>query len=96
MLHRPKTHRRRIIGLANAKALYFVDGQANSLIVKLENAIKNLDKGKAKTALNNLNAFMNEVQSLVDEGVLTPEEGQSLIDAAVAISHQIQVQYQLP
>ncbi len=69
------------------------DGQANSLITKLENAIINLDKGKSKTALNNLNAFMNEVQSLVDEGVLTPEEGQSLIAAAEAISYQIQVRY---
>ena len=72
------------------------NGQANSLIVKLENAIKNLDKGKAKTTLNNLNAFMNEVQSLIDEGVLTPEEGQSLIAAAEAISYQIQLRYQLP
>jgi pullulanase-type alpha-1,6-glucosidase len=70
-------------------------GQANSLIAKLENAIKNLDKGKAKVALNNLNAFVNEVQSLIDEGVLTPEEGQSLIDAAEAIRYQIQVLFNL-
>jgi pullulanase-type alpha-1,6-glucosidase len=68
-------------------------GQANSLIGKLEKAIDNLDKGKFKTALNNLNAFMNEVQSLVDEGVLTLEEGQSLIIATEAISYQIQVRY---
>jgi pullulanase-type alpha-1,6-glucosidase len=71
-------------------------GQANSLIVKLETAIKNLDKGKANTALNNLYAFMNQVQSFIDEGVLTPEEGQSLIAAAEAISYQVQVRYQLP
>jgi hypothetical protein len=71
-------------------------GQANSLIAKLENAIINLDKGKAKTALNNLKAFMNEVESLIDERVLTQEEGQSLIAAAEAISYQIQVRYHLP
>ena len=54
--------------------------------MKLENAIKNLDKGKAKTALNNLNAFMNQVQSLVDEGVLSLE---SAIDSFVAYyNHQ--------
>jgi pullulanase-type alpha-1,6-glucosidase len=77
------------------KAGVLNNGQANSLVVKLENAIKNLDKDKPKTALNNLNAFMNQVQSLVDEGVLTPEEGQSLNAAAEAISYQIQVIYQL-
>jgi hypothetical protein len=71
------------------------DGQANSLIVKLESAIKNLDKGKAKTALNNLNAFMNQVQAFIKGGVLTPEEGQSLNAAAEAISYQIQVLDQL-
>jgi hypothetical protein len=65
-------------------------GQANALIVKMENAIKNLDKDKANTALNNLNAFMNQVQAYINGGVLTPEEGQSLIDAAEAIIHQIQ------
>jgi hypothetical protein len=70
-------------------------GQANALTVKLENAIKNLDKDKANTALNNLNAFINQVQSFIDEGVLTPEEGQSLIEAADAIIYQIQVRYGL-
>jgi pullulanase/glycogen debranching enzyme len=72
------------------------DGKANALIVKLENAITNLDKGKPKTSLNNLNAFMNQVYSFIDEGVLTPEEGQSLLDAAEAIRYQIQVRYNLP
>jgi hypothetical protein len=72
------------------------NGQANSLIVKLENAIISLDRGKAKMALNNLKAFMNEVESLIDERVLTQEEGQSLIAAAEAISYQIQVRYHLP
>jgi pullulanase-type alpha-1,6-glucosidase len=71
-------------------------GQGNALIVKLENVVKNLDKGKPNTALNNLNAFMNQVYDFVGDGVLTPEEGQSLIDTAEAISHQIRVRYQLP
>lgn len=71
------------------------NGQANALTVKLENAIISLDKGNANTALNNLNAFMNQVQAFINAGVLTPEEGQSLIAAAEAISHQIQVRYGL-
>jgi pullulanase-type alpha-1,6-glucosidase len=70
-------------------------GQGNSLIAKLDTAIKNLNQGKAKTALNNLNAFTNQVQDLVADGVLTPAEGQSLIDAAEAIATQIQIRYQV-
>jgi pullulanase/glycogen debranching enzyme len=71
-------------------------GQANALIVKLETAIKNLDKGKANTALNELNAFINQVYAFVSAGTLTPEEAQHLIDAANAISDQIRVRYQVP
>ena len=70
-------------------------GQGNALIVTLENVIKNLDKGKARTAVNNLNAFINQVRSFIDEGVLTQEEGLSLIATAEAIIYQIQVQYHL-
>ena len=64
-------------------------GQGNSLIVKLEGALKKLDQGQLKPAVNRLGAFINEVNSLIDEGVLTPEEGQPLIDAAQSIIDQI-------
>jgi hypothetical protein len=70
-------------------------GQADSLIAKLNTAIQNLDSGLANTALNNLDAFSNEVQALVAAGVLTPEEGQSLIAAAEAIKLDIQVRYEV-
>jgi len=71
-------------------------GQANGLIVKLENAITRLDQGKAKTALNSLNAFINQVYAFIAGGVLSPDEGQALVEAADAISHQIRVRYQVP
>jgi hypothetical protein len=64
-------------------------GQGNSLIVKLEGALEKLDRGQPKPAANQLGAFVNEVDSLIDEGVLTPEEGQPLIDAAQSIIDQI-------
>jgi pullulanase len=64
-------------------------GQGNSLTVKLEGAIRQLDQGKPKQAVNRLNAFINEVESLIEEGVLTPEEGRPLIDAANSIIDQI-------
>jgi hypothetical protein len=70
-------------------------GQGNALIAKLDQAIKNLDKGKPETALNVLNAFTNQVTDLVNSGVLTPEEGQELMEAADAIRHQIQLRYQI-
>jgi hypothetical protein len=70
-------------------------GQADSLIAKLNTAIQNLDSGLANTALNNLDAFSNEVQALVAAGVLTPEEGQSLLEAVEAIMLEIQVRYEV-
>jgi hypothetical protein len=68
-------------------------GQGNSLIVKLENAIKNMDEDKPKTALNNLNALSNQIQDFIADGILTSEEGQSLLNAVDAIRYQITVRY---
>jgi hypothetical protein len=70
-------------------------GQGNALIVKLNQAIKHLDKDEPETALNVLNAFTNQVTALVDGGVLTPEEGQALLDAAGEIVYQIELRYQI-
>jgi hypothetical protein len=68
-------------------------GQGNALIVKLELAIKHLDNEKPGTALNVLNAFTNQVIDVINEAVLTPDEGQSLLDAVHAIMHQIRIRY---
>lgn len=65
------------------------DGQANSLGSKLENILQALEQRKTKPVINQLNAFINQVLSLVDEGVLTPEEGQDLVDAAQAVIDQL-------
>jgi len=61
------------------------EGEANSLASKLRNAIAKLDEGKTNTAAAMLNAFVNQVSSLISDGVLTPSEGQPLIDAARAV-----------
>jgi pullulanase len=71
-------------------------GQSNALITKLAQAIQDLDKSKPKTALNVLNAFSNQVQDYLNEGVLSPEEGQMLLDAVASIMYQISVRYQMP
>ena len=57
-------------------------GQGNALISKLENIIAKIDKGNIKPAINQLGAFINQVNAFIRGGVLSSEEGQPLIDAA--------------
>ena len=60
-------------------------GQANSLLKKLDGAIKKLNQGNVPAALDRLHAFIDEVTGLVGDGVLTPATGQMLIDEAQMI-----------
>lgn len=60
-------------------------GQANSLLVKLDNALDKLNRGQDNAAANQLNAFINQVESFVASGVLPAATGQSLIDQAEVI-----------
>jgi len=64
-------------------------GQGNALIVKLEGAQKKLDKGQTNAAINQLQAFINQVNDFISAGILTPVQGQALIDLANAIIDQI-------
>ncbi|MFC2084794.1 T9SS type A sorting domain-containing protein, partial [Bacteroidota bacterium] len=56
--------------------------QINSLISKLENALASQEKGNYKTAVNQLGAFINQVEASINSGRLTEEDGNKLIDAA--------------
>lgn len=60
-------------------------GQGNSLISKLEAAKKQLDKNNRTPAINELQAFINEVDADINSGKLTPAQGEPLIDAAHVI-----------
>ena len=60
-------------------------GQAISLIQKLESAIKKLEDGKDNSAYNMLKSFINHIETFIKSGVLTYEEGQPLIDSARAV-----------
>jgi hypothetical protein len=64
-------------------------GQANALISKLQGSLDKLDNGQPGVAVNRLGAFVNQVNSFIDEGVLTAEIGQLLIDQANFIIWQI-------
>lgn len=55
------------------------NGQANALLSKLDNAEKKLDQDKTGPAINVLEALINQVEALVNGGILTQEHGDHLI-----------------
>jgi len=57
-------------------------GQANSLKAKLEAAMRQLDKGNTNPAMNELRAFINQVNALMNAKILSATQGQSLINSA--------------
>jgi hypothetical protein len=62
------------------------NGQANSLIVKLNHAITSLtSKPDQPTACNQLQAFVNEVNAYVKAGILTPAEADLLLGGPLGI-----------
>jgi hypothetical protein len=63
------------------------NGQWNALTVKLTHVQSKLDAGRTRVALNNLNAFTNQVLDLVEGGMLPQTTGESLLGAASAL-HQ--------
>ncbi len=76
-----------IQGLVNSGKLN--NGQANSLIVKLNAAKKNIDHKSTQAATNKLNAFINEVNADIKTGKLSSTDGQTLIDEANAVINAI-------
>jgi hypothetical protein len=57
-------------------------GNGNALTVKLKAALASLDAGKTSTAVNQLNAFINQVVGLLNSSKLTADLAQPLLDAA--------------
>lgn len=54
-------------------------GIANALISKLENAKKSLEKGNEKAAMNQLQAVVSQLESLVGNGIVDSEVGEEII-----------------
>ena len=65
------------------------NGQGNALIVKLDAALKSLEKGNIKSACNQLGSFINQVEAFMRSEILNPEQGQALIGAAVAVKNKL-------
>jgi hypothetical protein len=57
-------------------------GQGNALIAKLEAAIQQLDHGNVQTAINQLRAFVSQMNTFISAGTVPPAQGQPLIDYA--------------
>jgi len=75
-----------IVGIiVSVEALGLNNGNTNSLVSKLENAIKSIDNGNDKAAGNQLKAFTNQVRALVKAKKISSEDGNSLIASANAI-----------
>ena len=61
-------------------------GNGNALTAKLNAALQQINRGNARAASNQLQAFINQVEALVRGGRLTPAQGEFLIESARAIS----------
>jgi len=65
--------------------------QGKGLIAKLNEALKNLNKAKPnkRVACNKLSDFIDQVNAYINSGILTPIQGQALIDAANDIINEL-------
>jgi hypothetical protein len=59
-------------------------GNGNALTVKLDYAQASLNAGNVKEGVNQLNAFINQVNAFKKSGKLTAAQAQLLLDAANA------------
>lgn len=57
-------------------------GDGNALVSKLSNAIASLNRGSTTSGINQLNAFINQVQALVKGHKLDATDAQTLINSA--------------
>jgi pullulanase-type alpha-1,6-glucosidase len=65
-------------------------GQVNALVSKLESALRSLNNGNWIAAINQLSAYINDLNALLRSGRLSPELGLPLIEAAQDIIWQIE------
>ena len=67
----------------------FTQGERTSLVTKLIGASAAVGRGNDKTAISNLEAFINEVQALEQSGRLSPTDAAALSNQARLIVAQI-------
>jgi len=67
------------------------NGQATAMTRILVRVIAQLDRERPSAAIRLLEAFISEINAFMTAGILTPEQGQSLIDGAQEIIDAISV-----
>jgi len=86
--YRPATEQiQLLIGDANGA---LSGGQGNALQAKLQAALQQAQKGNATPAVNQLQAFIHQVQVFAGQGTLTQDAAQALIDDANLAIEQLQ------
>lgn len=71
-----------LIAQLSSPSLGLTAGQVSSLTDKLNNAVLSIQQGLTGQAINQLNAFINSVQSSVKTGKITAQAGAALTSAA--------------
>src|SRR2546422_9245696 len=64
-------------------------GQAQTLLARLEVVSRQLNNGNTTAAANLLLSFINQVRAYVNAGLLSATDGQTLIDAAQNAINQL-------
>ena len=64
-------------------------GHGNALTNKVESALKQLDKGNIDSTLDKLQAIIDQVNNLINNGQISAEDGQSIIDTVNTIIGQL-------
>jgi 5'-nucleotidase / UDP-sugar diphosphatase len=67
-------------------------GQGNALTAKLENALKQISKGKTNAGSNQLGAFINQVNDFIGAGIISKEIGEFLIGLANRVLSSIGIE----
>jgi len=74
-----------LLRLISDPALGLTSGQINSLSTKLQNVLTSIAAGETAQAVNQLNAFINQVQAAAANGKISAQVAATLIAAAQAI-----------
>jgi pullulanase-type alpha-1,6-glucosidase len=61
------------------------NGQGNALLAKLRAAAQQVDRGNTTPAINQIGAFLEQVEDFLAEGLLTADQAAALTDAAEGI-----------
>ncbi|MFC1628973.1 hypothetical protein ACFL3H_07665 [Gemmatimonadota bacterium] len=64
-------------------------GESNSLSAKLEGAIRSMEKGNTGASINQLQAFINQIEAMIRSGRIETGKGQSLINTTLDLIEQI-------